>query len=55
MALRYIDWETLLDFLKILNEKYFDKFKKLQYIISIKFDDDLNVDKYRGTFKIYEL
>ncbi|CEN89679.1 beta-1,6-N-acetylglucosaminyltransferase [Paraclostridium sordellii] len=55
MALRYIDWETGPEFPKILNEKDFDKIKKSQCIIGRKFDDDLNIDKYRETFKIYEL
>ena len=42
MALRYIDWETWPDFLKILNEKYFDKIKKLQYITNKKVYLNLN-------------
>ena len=55
MALRYIDWKSGPQFPRILNEEDFESIKKTDTIIARKFDESLDIDKYRTYFGIKKL
>ncbi|MGL5755371.1 MAG: beta-1,6-N-acetylglucosaminyltransferase [Paraclostridium sp.] len=52
MALRYIDWKSGPDFPRILNEEDFEKIRNTECIIGRKFNNDLDIIKYRNYFNI---
>lgn len=52
MALRYIDWKSGPEYPKILCENDFEKIKNTACIIGRKFDDNLDLDRYRKYFNL---
>ena len=55
MALRYIDWVSGPEYSKILDEEDFKKIKDNKNtgcIFARKFDENINIDKYKKWFNI---
>ena len=54
MSLRYIDWQSGPEYPKLLDESDFSKIKDFDCILARKFNENLDLNKYRKFFEIYE-